>query len=322
MSTGGSAIPTGLVVDPVYREHDPGEGHPESPARYDAVVWGISQAVLPKALLELEPREAAESEIALCHGLGYMERVKRDVEEGRDTLSTGDTGINMRSLDAALMAAGGVIVAVDAVMGGKVANAFCAVRPPGHHATPTCGMGFCIFNNVAIGARYVQREYDLKRVLIVDWDIHHGNGTQEIFYRDPSVFYFSTHQWPFYPGTGAFDDTGIGEGKGTTLNCPFASGSGRAEIVGAFRDKLVPAMKHFKPEFVFISAGFDGRAGDPIGHFVLTDADFEELTRMVLAIADEYAQGRVVSALEGGYDLQGLAAAAGAHVRALVRDRC
>ena len=311
------SLKTGWVCHPIYREHDPGEGHPECPARYDAAIRGISDAVPEARLLRIEPRPATEDEIAFCHSRRYIEIVKQDVAEGSDCLRTGDTNIGARSLEAALMAAGGAMAAVDAVMAGQVANAFCAVRPPGHHATSECGMGFCVFNNVAIGARHAQRRHGVKRVLIVDWDIHHGNGTQEIFQRDPTVFYFSTHQWPFYPGTGLASDAGTGEGKGFTLNCPFASGSGRAEIAGAFRERLLPAMKAFKPEFVFISAGFDARVGDPIGQFALRDRDFVELTGLVMDIAGEYAGGRLVSVLEGGYDLRGLASAVGAHVKRL-----
>jgi acetoin utilization deacetylase AcuC-like enzyme len=313
----GSFLKTGLVSHPAYREHDPGEGHPESPSRYDAALRGIADAVPQERIQALDPRPATEDEIAFCHSRRYIETVKADVEEGFECLSTGDTNINEHSLAAALMAAGGVMMAVDAVVAGQVKNAFCAVRPPGHHATTHCGMGFCVFNNVALGARYAQKKYGIHRVLIVDWDIHHGNGTQEIFYSDPTVFYFSTHQWPFYPGTGMSDDVGTGEGKGFTLNCPFASGSGRTEIVGAFQERLLPAMKKFKPEFVFISAGFDGRIADPIGQFVLLDKDFAELTDIVMGIAAEHAEGRLVSALEGGYELRGLASSVGAHVARL-----
>jgi len=265
----------------------------------------------------MEPRPATDAEVLACHTRDYLATVRRDVASGAESLSTGDTDVCRDSLEAALLAAGGVLSAVDAVVGSKVKNAFCVVRPPGHHATPDRGMGFCIFNNVAIAARYAQNKHKIARVLIADWDVHHGNGTQEIFYEDGSVFFFSTHQWPWYPGTGSAAETGRGGGKGTKLNCPFPAGSGGKEIVGAFRDKLVPAANKFKPELVLISAGFDSREGDPLGGFKLTDDDFAEMTRIVAGIAREHAGGRLVSVLEGGYSLDGLARASAAHVRAL-----
>jgi acetoin utilization deacetylase AcuC-like enzyme len=217
-----------------------------------------------------------------------------------------------------LRATGTALNAVDAVFNKKAQNAFCIVRPPGHHATPTKGMGFCIFNNIAIAARYAQRKYGVKRVLIADWDVHHGNGTQDIFYTDGTVFFFSTHQYPWYPGTGAAGETGEGAGTGMTMNCPFPAGSGRREILGAFEQMLAPAAKKVKPELVLISAGFDSRIDDPLGNFLLTDADFADLTRVMLGIANQSAGGRLISVLEGGYNLTGLASAARSHVQALM----
>jgi acetoin utilization deacetylase AcuC-like enzyme len=243
---------------------------------------------------------------------------QHDVESGQAYLSTGDTDIDRSSWRVAKHAAGGVLDAVDAVMDGRARNAFCVVRPPGHHATASRGMGFCLLNNIALAARYAQRRYGVERVLIVDWDVHHGNGTQEIFYRDPSVFFFSTHQWPLYPGTGRADETGAGAGQGTTMNFPFPAGSGRREILSAVEDALMPAADLFRPDLVLISAGFDSRSGDPLGRFTLTDEDFADLTQRVMELADRHAGGRLVSMLEGGYNIEGLASATAAHVKVLM----
>lgn len=308
---------TGIVYDPVYKKHRPRPGHPECPERCDAVLAGIRRLVPEKHLEYLKARAATVEELLLCHTAEYVESARADIEAGAVSLRTGDTDISEKSYEAALFAAGGVMAAADAVVSGRVSNAFCVVRPPGHHATGDRGMGFCVFNNIAVAARYLQKQHGIGNVLIVDWDVHHGNGTQDIFYSDPTVFYFSTHQWPFYPGTGTVSQTGEGKGKGTTLNCPLASGSGRKEVVDAFKQKLLPAMKTFKPDFVLISAGFDARHGDLIGNMVLQDEDFAELTEILLQLASEYSGGRVVSVLEGGYTLSGLASAAAAHVKAL-----
>lgn len=306
---------TALIADPLYKAHDTGAGHPESPQRYDAVMEAL--APIAGSLSRIKPRAATVDEIALVHTHKYIETAERDIVSGRAELSTGDTNVSERSYDVALEAAGGVLNAVDAVVSGFANNAFCAVRPPGHHARPNQGMGFCVFNNVAIAARYAQHHHGLAKVLIVDWDVHHGNGTQDTFYEDGSVFFFSTHQWPWYPGTGPASETGDGSGKGATMNRPFPAGSGKAQIVEAFREDLQRAADAFKPELVFISAGFDSRAGDPLGGFTLGDSDFRTLTKLMLEIAGEHANGRLVSVLEGGYNLSGLASAASTHVRTL-----
>lgn len=313
----GKGSGTGLVFDYVYRDHDPGPGHPESPGRYSALGAGLKNAGLLENLPRIPVRVATEDDIHLVHTRPYWHTVRHDVARGAAMLSTGDTPLGAKTFDVALAAAGGVLSAVDAVMQGKIRNAFAAVRPPGHHATQSRGMGFCVFNNVAIAARYAQKAYGVDRVLIVDWDVHHGNGTQDIFYQDPHVLFFSVHQWPWYPGTGAATDTGEGAGKGSTINCPLPAGAGHAEIAGAFRKKLLPAAEEFKPALVLISAGFDSRRGDPLGRFLLKDSDFAELTTLLMEVADRHARGRLVSVLEGGYNWNGLVSAGIAHIEAL-----
>jgi acetoin utilization deacetylase AcuC-like enzyme len=309
--------PTALVADPVSMEHNPGPSHPEKPERYQVIWDALESAGLRKRLTPIPSRSATDDEIAACHSRQYIALAKREIASGARHLSTGDTSVSRRSLEAAVRAAGGVLNAVDAVVSGKAKNAFCLVRPPGHHATPDRGMGFCVFNTVAIAARYAQRTHGLERVVIVDWDVHHGNGTQDIFYFDGSVLFFSTHQHPWYPGTGLPGENGEGKGKGKILNCPFAAGAGRDEVLGAFRETLKPAADAFKPDLVIISAGFDSRLDDPLGKFRLSDDDFAELTRLMLEIAGKHCGGRVVSVLEGGYNLRGIGPAVTAHVKTL-----
>ncbi|MGI8958695.1 MAG: histone deacetylase family protein [Bryobacteraceae bacterium] len=308
---------TGIASDPAVKRHDPGPDHPERPQRYDAVMSRLESTGVLETLLWLEVRSASKDELALVHRLEYIELVEREVAQNRRQLSTGDTDISSHSLESAKAAAGCVLSAVDAVFAGSVINAFCAARPPGHHASSTRGMGFCLFNNVALGARYAQQKYGVERVLIADWDVHHGNGTQDIFYKDGSVLFFSTHQSPWYPGTGDSSEEGEGPGAGKTINCPLPAGSGRAQIMAAFQQRLMPAAKRFQPDFVLISAGFDSRLNDPLGLFLLTDEDFRDLTRLMTDFAAEYCSGRLVSVLEGGYSFEGLALATEAHVRAL-----
>jgi acetoin utilization deacetylase AcuC-like enzyme len=310
-------LKTGLVADPAVREHDTGPGHPEQQARYSAVMERLQFTGLLDFLTHLNPRLASADELALVHTPAYISLAEDEVRSHRTQLSTGDTTVSSGSFDAALRAAGCALAATEAVMQAKVSNAFCVVRPPGHHASQERGMGFCLFNNIAIAARHAQKRYGLDRVAIVDWDVHHGNGTQDIFYEDPSVLFFSTHQSPWYPGTGAAGETGAGSGVGTTLNCPFPAGAGRREVLGAFQQVLLPKLHEFRPELILISAGFDSRVGDPLGGFLLEDEDFVTLTRLLLEASDQYAGGRVVSVLEGGYSLSGLASAATAHVRAM-----
>lgn len=305
---------TALVADPIYREHLAGRQHPERPERFDAVLGGLEAAGHLARMRKLGTRTATEDELLLVHTAEYLRIARDDVASGQPYLSTGDTEITPNSWEVAARAVGGVLNAVDAVLTGAARNAFCAVRPPGHHAGAARGMGFCLLNNIAIAARYARRNHGVGRVLIVDWDVHHGNGTQDIFYRDPSVFFFSSHQWPLYPGTGRADETGDGPGEGSTMNFPFPAGAGRREILGAVENYLLPAAKRFRPDLVLISAGFDSRVEDLLGRFTLTDEDFADLTRALMGIHE----GRLVSILEGGYTLEGLASSTAAHVGALL----
>jgi acetoin utilization deacetylase AcuC-like enzyme len=312
---------TGIVADRLCREHDPGPEHPESVARFDAVVGALEDAGLWDALIQIKARPASELELRYCHTSDYVSLARQEILEGAAELTGGDTAVCERTWEAALQAAGSVFNAIDAVFRGQVPNAFCVVRPPGHHATPNRGMGFCVFNNIALGARYAQKAHGIQKVMIVDWDVHHGNGTQDIFYEDGSVFVFNTHQSPWYPGTGFTNETGAGAGRGATLNCPLPAGAGRKEFIEVFENRLRPAADAFQPDLIMISAGFDSRQGDPLGGFKLTDGDFSDLTRLVMSIAREHAGGRVVSVLEGGYNLAGLAGATAAHVQALMSSK-
>ena len=312
--TGGE---TGIVYSDVYLRHDTGS-HPESARRLRAIMEGLREKGLLERLVCIEPKRASIEDIATVHDRGYILWVEEAIREGTQLLDFIETVVSRDSFDAALFAAGGVMAAADAIMAERINNCFCAVRPPGHHALFDRAMGFCIFNNVAVGARYVQKKYGIKRVLIADWDVHHGNGTQDTFYSDPTVFYFSTHQFPHYPGSGGPGEVGEGEGKGYTLNVPMSGGAGDEEYVTAFEERLVPAMEEFKPEFVLVSAGFDGHREDPLAGIDLTTEGYGELTSIVKGIAERHASGRLISVLEGGYDLDALSDSVAEHIRVLM----
>lgn len=309
---------TGFVYDDVYLEHKTTPGHPESPARLTAIIEKLKTDGVYAQLVPLTPKPASLERIQAIHAPRYVERVRISCETGEEYLDSPDVPISRKSYAAALMAAGGVLRAVDAVMQGEANNAFCAIRPPGHHALEDRAMGFCIFNNVAIGTRYVQQQYGLSKVLIVDWDVHHGNGTQAAFYDDPSVLYFSVHQYPFYPGSGSEAEKGRGQGLNHTINVPLPGGSGDKVYLEAFEQKLRPAALAFAPQFVFISAGFDAHENDTLGGMRVTTEGYGKLTHIVKGIANQCCQGRLVSVLEGGYGLKGLAASVETHIRVLM----
>lgn len=314
MSTSGRTA--GIHFDAVYEKHDTGPQHPESAARYRVLEAALN--ALPAEFVRLPGRRARVSEILMAHEHYYHDLVYRDVESFADQLRTGDTAICEESYDVALEATGAVLEAVDAVMRGGISSAFCAVRPPGHHASATRGMGFCIFNHVAIAARYLQQRHGLQRVAILDWDVHHGNGTEAIFLEDPSVLYLSLHEKDIYPHTGPASERGRGKGEGATLNIPLPGGSDGDFALTAWDAQITPALDAFQPEFLLISAGFDARAGDPIGGLRWSDETFAAMTRRCVAQAEKWCGGRIVSVLEGGYNPEGLASAAVAHVKALV----
>jgi acetoin utilization deacetylase AcuC-like enzyme len=309
---------TGLVYGDICMEHEVTGDHLEVPGRLTAVIERLKQRRLYDRLVLIEPQDAPVEWLTEIHDPRYVRRVQSAWRRGDRQLDCPDVPISARSYAAAVAAASGVMAAVDAVMAGKAANAFCAIRPPGHHAMKDRAMGFCIFNNVAVAARYVRKKNKLSRVLIVDWDVHHGNGTQAAFYDDPTVLYFSAHRSPFYPGTGGESETGTGRGEGFTVNVEMPSGAADAEYIKVFRERLAPAADAFKPEFVLVSAGFDAHESDPLGGMKVTSEGYAELTRLVKAVAARHADSRLVTALEGGYDLAGLAAAAEAHVSALM----
>ncbi len=296
---------TAHVYHPLYLAHKL-PGHPERPERLERVMETLQEQGILERLVELEPVPATEAEIELAHSAALRSRVQQVAARGGGHMDA-DTYVNARSYDAALLAAGGVNTAVRAVLQGQVDNAFCLVRPPGHHATPDRAMGFCLFNNVAIAARVAQKEHGLERVLIVDFDVHHGNGTQDIFIQDPSVLYFSTHQYPYYPGTGHWRETGQGQGKGTTVNAPLPPGVGDTGYEHVLRSLLWPVARRFRPQLILVSAGFDAHWDDPLAFMLLSLTGYALLARQLRDIAQELCGGRIVFALEGGYHLDVMA---------------
>lgn len=309
---------TAIIHHPIYEKHDTGHGHPETAERYRNIMKALqSDEQLWSALSEITPEKASQGLVQAAHTKELFKRAENAFANGLDRLDA-DTTISMKSFDAALFAAGGAIAGVDAVMQGEARNAFAAVRPPGHHATAEHTMGFCIFNNVAVAARYAQNNYkEIDRVAIIDWDVHHGNGTQGIFYTDPTVFFFSMHQYPWYPGTGTRGETGHGRGLGTTLNVPVKAFTKAKDQTAAFEAAIGEMAAKMKPDMIFISAGFDAHMTDPLGQLQLEDPDFAALTKTVMQWADDACGGRVVSCLEGGYNLETLGETVRTHVATL-----
>jgi acetoin utilization deacetylase AcuC-like enzyme len=293
---------TGLVYDPIYLEHDTGD-HVENPRRLVDAMSYLKETGIKQSLISLPARPASLEELEAIHAPEYVSYVKSKAENGGGWLDP-DTVMSPKSYEAALYAAGGVLVAVEAVIKGKVDNDFALVRPPGHHAVRDRAMGFCIFNNVAIAGEFALSKFNLNRVLIADFDVHHGNGTQDAFYADPKVLYFSTHQYPFYPGTGWMDETGTGAGEGTTVNFPMAAGWGDEEYLRAFNEVLVPVARRFQPELILVSAGFDPHWADHLAMMKVTITCFAQMAMILKGLAAELCQGRLVFTLEGGYNLR------------------
>lgn len=295
---------TGIVIDSRYQDHITGRNHPERPARIGALLDLLETYQRP-GLQRFEPRLATPEEIALIHDTGHIGRVAATSGQERFSFDA-DTPVSAQSYTTALLATGGLLTMIEAIMEREIDNGFALVRPPGHHAERNQAMGFCLFNNAAIGAQYLREKFGLTRVLVMDWDVHHGNGTQHSFYDDPGVLYVSTHQYPYYPGTGAASEAGRGQGAGYTVNLPIPSGWGDAEYLELFHTVVDPICRQFAPEFVIISAGFDAHAHDPLGGMTVTEAGFGAMARMLLRVARDHAQGRCAAILEGGYDLEGL----------------
>ncbi|NYT01021.1 MAG: histone deacetylase [Methanocellales archaeon] len=296
-------VKTGIVYHENYLKHDTGD-HPESNVRLITIMGLLEETGALERLISVHPKKATIDQVRYVHGIHYIEELRSSCQKGVDRLDL-DTIISSDSYDVALLAAGGVLSAVDMVIK-SLDNAFALIRPPGHHAESDRGGGFCLFNNIAIATRHVQLCLHLDNVLIIDWDVHHGNGTQNIFYDDPSVLYFSTHQSPLYPGTGSIEEVGFGDGKGFTVNVPLPVGTGDTGYFYVFNEVLAPIATEFKPDFILISAGEDAHFADPLGGMRLTAKGFGFLTNMVKMIASHTCKGRIVAALEGGYDLTGL----------------
>jgi acetoin utilization deacetylase AcuC-like enzyme len=300
-----------FIYDERVLDHAPPAGHPERPERVRAIVRHLRKTGLWESLVHHLPREATEDDLLAVHSPSHVRRIRDVVQAGGGLLDEGDTHTVPASWLAAVLSAGAVTTAVDLVLGNKTSAAFCCIRPPGHHAERDRAMGFCLFNNVAVGARYAQKRFGTGKIAILDWDVHHGNGTQHIFYEDPSVLYVSLHQFPFYPGTGARSERGEGKGEGYTLNIPFPAGTNEETYLRCFSDEVVPALTEYKPDLLMVSAGFDAHRDDPLGGMLLTEDSFAEMTRLVCLGVP------VISVLEGGYDLAALGKSVESHLRIL-----
>lgn len=297
---------TAVFYDPIYLEHDNGFGHPERPERLEATMRVLEETGLAEKVRVISPRDATPEEVGLVHPKSHVETVKRVAEEGGGWLDP-DTHVSPPSYLAALKSAGAALEGLERIFSGDIDNAFCLVRPPGHHATATHGMGFCLFNNNAIAARFAMERFGVSRVFILDWDAHHGNGIQDIFYGDERVLYASLHQYPFYPGSGHYEEIGDGSGRGYTVDFPLPALSGGDTYLEAFDRVILPIARQYRPELVLISAGYDGHFSDPLCSMRLNATSYAEMAARLKDLAEEVCGGRLLASLEGGYDLTGIA---------------
>ena len=310
---------TGYISDPFYLKHK-NEPHPENPGRLNAIQKNIESSKYYNNLTLIQPRKATIEDIAKVHGTGYIRSVEDSCRNGVRNLDA-DTVISADSYQAALLSAGAGLEALDKILEGTVGNAFCAVRPPGHHAEQNKAMGFCLFNNVGVIARYAQDVKNIQKIFIFDWDVHHGNGTQHSFYKDSSIYYSSIHQYPFYPGTGGVDETGTGDGLGSNLNLPMRAYSCDADYINAIEHKLIPVIQKFNPDLIIISAGFDAHENDPLAQINLSTDCYGKMTQKLMEIANDVCNGRILSMLEGGYDYSALADSVKLHVETIASSQ-
>ena len=310
----------GVVKDDIFLKHDPGSYHPESPLRLESIYSGIEDKMIAEKLEFLTPREATFEELLWNHTKEYIEKIASTDGQARVMLDP-DTSTSPMSYKAALKAVGAQFVALDAIFEDRLDAVFALVRPPGHHAEKDRAMGFCLFNNIALAAHYAIEKYNIKRILIVDWDLHHGNGTQHSFYDTSKVLYFSTHQYPYYPGTGSINEIGEKEGEGYTVNVPLNAGCGDVEYVAVFRKILTPVCLKYKPEIIMVSAGFDIYYQDPLGGMSVTPSGVAYLTKIVKDLANKCCNGKILLTLEGGYNLKGLLECVVAVIKELLGEK-
>jgi len=309
---------TGFLFDKRYLDHDTGSRHPESSQRLAATMDHLKRQPWFANLVHLQPNQAEREWIESVHQSDYIDRAWKQCGAGSRILDDPDVTICESSFDVAVLATGGALTIADAVMRGNISNGFALVRPPGHHAEFSRAMGFCLFNSIAITARYLQKCYGIEKVAILDWDVHHGNGTQHSFEQDPSVLFISLHQYPYYPGSGSYSETGTGAGANATVNCPMAAGSSDTDYEKAFVERVLPAINAFEPQAVLLSAGFDAHFADPLAQINLSTEFYGWMTQTMLEVAERYAQGRLISLLEGGYSLDYLPLCVATHLRKLM----